>query len=835
MSLEISSDLKDNDAIASLASPDVSSKDEASLKSEGKVIEKESSSDDLNAPISPPVPSPTIEENDTTNGSVDNMDVDVEKETEEVSATSVVEADAQPEQEAASSAPVEEENAKQAAEQESLEESSKPAETTEPSETVKAEATTETESKESQPEEVRRLAEDDKADTASLSPNTSSSEKHDRPNDDAEPNGTAKKLKTESGDAVVAETTAAATTVPAEANASGATPATATSNAAAAASAIEHPDYSLLDPVEPAEAMPKHQNKFALSVVRLVKRLKDAQPFVQPVDPVKLNIPTYYDYVKEPMDLGTMEKKLTANEYPTVVSFVHDLDLIISNCILFNGAESFISNMARNLSTSFHKHMTNMPKYDAQSSVSGKPKKKSSILPGSSPLGTPKLQRAAAVAANAANATGGALVKDELDVSGTPKGATPNRRGSVADAKPFALQPSGVPLIRRESAAEGGRPKREIHPPKSKDLPYGDVKPRRKKFAAELKFCGQVLKELFSKKHEAYSFPFLQPVDPVALNCPSYFKIIKEPMDLGTVQDRYNKNAYENADEFERDVRLIFKNCYKFNPEGSPVNVMGHKLEAVFDKKWQEKPLPAPSPPPILDSSDEEYSDYEEEINESRITNPTIQLLEVQLEQIKSQIATLRKEAVREAREARRNSIAAKKRRKSAKGVDGRRKSTTGGRRSSGSGLIAPVHITYEMKKELSEKIGLLPEKKLRHVVGIIEESMPQLKNSPQDEIELDMDQLDPETLMRLYNLVVKREERKAKAPKAPNSSRKKKNRPLSEAEQSRQLEELQKKIKQFDRIKDGSSEADSSSEDEDAPGSHTNNLSSDDSSSEEE
>lgn len=81
-------------------------------------------------------------------------------------------------------------------------------------------------------------------------------------------------------------------------------------------------------------------------------------------------------------------------------------------------------------------------------------------------------------------------------------------------------------------------------------------------------------------------------MDPVALNCPSYFKIIKEPMDLSTVQEKMNNNAYETADEFESDVRLIFKNCYRFNPDGTPVNKMGKRLEAIFDKKWAEKPIP---------------------------------------------------------------------------------------------------------------------------------------------------------------------------------------------------------------------------------------------------
>ena len=48
----------------------------------------------------------------------------------------------------------------------------------------------------------------------------------------------------------------------------------------------------------------KHQIKFALASLRAVKRLRDASPFLVPVDIVRFNIPTYFDYVKKPMDLS---------------------------------------------------------------------------------------------------------------------------------------------------------------------------------------------------------------------------------------------------------------------------------------------------------------------------------------------------------------------------------------------------------------------------------------------------------------------------------------------------------------------------------------------------
>lgn len=142
-----------------------------------------------------------------------------------------------------------------------------------------------------------------------------------------------------------------------------------------------------------------------------------------------------------------------------------------------------------------------------------------------------------------------------------------------------------------------------------------------------------------SKKHYNYNFPFLAPVDAVALNLPNYHEIVKEPMDLGTIQSKLTNNLYENADEFEKDIRLMFRNCYAFNPEGTDVNMMGHRLEAIFDKKWVNKPVPEPTPQ-HSDASDYDFSsDEEEEITEAVLSEvPAIQFLENQLIRMKEEL-----------------------------------------------------------------------------------------------------------------------------------------------------------------------------------------------------
>ena len=41
--------------------------------------------------------------------------------------------------------------------------------------------------------------------------------------------------------------------------------------------------------------------------------MKDAAPFLNPVDPIALNIPHYPTIVKHPMDFSTIERKLAAS------------------------------------------------------------------------------------------------------------------------------------------------------------------------------------------------------------------------------------------------------------------------------------------------------------------------------------------------------------------------------------------------------------------------------------------------------------------------------------------------------------------------------------------
>ncbi|KAI8096759.1 Bromodomain-containing protein [Halteromyces radiatus] len=73
--------------------------------------------------------------------------------------------------------------------------------------------------------------------------------------------------------------------------------------------------------------------------------------FAIPVDPVALQIPTYYDYVKHPMDFGTILKKL--DKYPNADALLQDIKQVFVNCYLFNLSDDIVAQWGRLLQQDF--------------------------------------------------------------------------------------------------------------------------------------------------------------------------------------------------------------------------------------------------------------------------------------------------------------------------------------------------------------------------------------------------------------------------------------------------------------------------------------------------
>ncbi len=96
--------------------------------------------------------------------------------------------------------------------------------------------------------------------------------------------------------------------------------------------------------------------------------------------------------------------------------------------------------------------------------------------------------------------------------------------------------------------------------------------------------CRDILQELIEIDMQQI---FTSPVDPVALKIPTYFHVIKDPMDLGTIKMKLENNEIDSPIEFARLVRLTFENAILFNNlPTDDVHIQARNFMATFNKKF---------------------------------------------------------------------------------------------------------------------------------------------------------------------------------------------------------------------------------------------------------
>jgi len=604
-----------------------------------------------------------------------------------------------------------------------------------------------------------------------------------------------------------------------------------------------------------------------------------AWPFHQPVDPVRLNLPDYHKIIKHPMDLGTIKKRLESNSYTNAKECIQDFQTMFTNCYVYNKPGEDIVIMCQALEKVFVHKMAGMPEEEAE------------IPP---PQAKPRVGRGGG-AANSHHrpptpTPGGAATKD---LNSTPSPATPSSVTSGPKTRPSPRSPPPVtkvppatvnntesvtppvsvapppvsqnavpppqPIKQKKGVKrkadtttpstvadmsvydlpydppspttlpyKPGRPAnnrrpstRPIKKPK-KDLPEDQAqhstKSKKGRLPETLKYCNSILKELLAKKHAL----------------PDYHEIIKKPMDLGTVKQKMDSREYRSPQDFAEDVRLIFTNCYRYNPPESDVVMMAKKLQDVFEMKYARMPddlssniddgeaSDSGSATSEPESSDDNESEAERE-RESRLSEIREQLERLQEEFNK--LAAVHQTKTTEKNERRRNKT--KRREKPEKPVvpepvaapppvaaalpvatpevppKNQKPSKTRAPKPNKSGNKRPrtnnkskkpknsnpvsvagydsddednaKPMTYDEKRQLSLDINKLPGDKLGRVVHIIQSREPSLRDSNPDEIEIDFETLKPSTLRELEAYVMfclKKKPRKPYSKRTPGVSK---------------------------------------------------------------
>ncbi|XP_075422470.1 CREB-binding protein isoform X2 [Ascaphus truei] len=89
----------------------------------------------------------------------------------------------------------------------------------------------------------------------------------------------------------------------------------------------------------------------------LYRQDPESLPFRQPVDPLLLGIPDYFDIVKSPMDLSTIKRKLDTGQYQEPWQYVDDVWLMFNNAWLYNRKTSRVYKFCSKLAEVFEQEI----------------------------------------------------------------------------------------------------------------------------------------------------------------------------------------------------------------------------------------------------------------------------------------------------------------------------------------------------------------------------------------------------------------------------------------------------------------------------------------------
>ena len=112
----------------------------------------------------------------------------------------------------------------------------------------------------------------------------------------------------------------------------------------------------------------------------------------------------------------------------------------------------------------------------------------------------------------------------------------------------------------------------------------------------------QYIQYLRSRSIQTYYGPLLQllmqhkdnhgifntPVNPETQNLPTYYSIVEHPMDLGTIRDNLMCGRYQVPRDLIYDIRLVFQNAKKFNPETHFVNQCATQMLKTLDVELEK-------------------------------------------------------------------------------------------------------------------------------------------------------------------------------------------------------------------------------------------------------
>ncbi|KAL7624665.1 transcription initiation at TATA-containing promoter protein [Parahypoxylon ruwenzoriense] len=562
---------------------------------------------------------------------------------------------------------------------------------------------------------------------------------------------------------------------------------------AGALSPGQAPPHQPVDQSFDDQAITPFQNRQLRQVLASIKKTKNGGNFRQSVERLWPGLwSDYVSKIKSPVDISLFEAKLREDKYANYREFKADVQLLYENSVIFNGPTNVISvaaSMVRDQLLSRLPEISKLEEPVKPEKGKAQPTRHVESRAATQPRRPSQSQRPPAASPKQKSAT---------------PAQTSQSVSAPSSAPAFAIPPNGIPQIRRDSTREDSdRPKRPIHPPKSRDLDYASA--NRKKMEPEQRFFELVLEEVKKGKHYALNQWFLTPVDPVALNIPTYFSVVKKPMDLGTMTKKNYEGEYKSMKDIEKDMRLIVHNAELFNGPNHDVTVLAKGLEELFKSElakrdqWMKRHYPpevpsaanAPVPSPNRsnhESEEESDGDGDEDESNEAIRNlqgrldeeqdklntllgskkPDLTMIEIQ----QQMVSMIQRKLVEEKTKFHSEGKKSKPKKKSAKSkpkAGGSSAAATSSKKAAAGGAAtkkAPSHSTTHKKAGpksrpvgalekavIAEGINELDGNTLTKAVEIIKKDTGQNEND-EGEMELDIDALSMEALRRLYDLI---------------------------------------------------------------------------------
>ncbi|QDZ18861.1 bromodomain-containing protein [Chloropicon primus] len=232
-----------------------------------------------------------------------------------------------------------------------------------------------------------------------------------------------------------------------------------------------------------------------------------------------------------------------------------------------------------------------------------------------------------------------------------------------------------------------------------------------------------ILERLMSHK---WAWLFNEPVNAEELNLKDYHTIVKKPMALSTVKNRAQLGLYKTATEAASDIRLVFENAQLYNKPGSDVNIMASAMLEKFEELWHSK---------VTQKFNEDEAMAKQE--ESVARKKRVDALKAQQNGVFRQKCLSYERLLCDVESYL---------------VDVQQQV-----------IVSCKPVAREKRKRAQDLLQTLPFEKVKPALGVVLQRYPEMLNTSTQEMEVDLNKVDPLTLRHVLLLLSKAEKEDAK------------------------------------------------------------------------